>query len=272
MGGGRGWTLGAPHARMRTMPIRTEPWTKGVPCWADLTATDVNAACRFYAAVLGWEYEQTGPDYGGYVIARHDGMAAAGIGPVQGGRPSAWTIHFACDDADVTAIDIKEAGGQIMAGPMDVGTKGRMVIAVDAQGAPFGAWQAGDFIGAEIYNQPGALGWEDCRCADVDAAKAFYAKVFGFEYEAIEGAPDNDYTIFKLPGGHPLGGVGPQWGAPRPMWVTYFGVEDADGTAAAATANGGTVVSPPDDTPYGRMVTLADTDGANFNVVQPPQS
>jgi predicted enzyme related to lactoylglutathione lyase len=37
------------------MSIRTSPWPNGVPCWADVMATDVRASGAFYTAVLGWK-------------------------------------------------------------------------------------------------------------------------------------------------------------------------------------------------------------------------
>lgn len=87
----------------RRMSIRTSPWPAGVPCWADLQAPDVAAAKTFYADVLGWTYEDTEAEYGGYVIAQARGAAAAGIGPQQPGAPAAWTLYLASDDVDATA-------------------------------------------------------------------------------------------------------------------------------------------------------------------------
>ncbi len=47
-------------------------------------------------------------------------------------------------------------------------------------------------------------------------------------------------------------------------WLPYFLVPDADVAAAATTEAGGGVLAPAFDTPWGRMVTLADTTGAVF--------
>ncbi|MGB8258216.1 MAG: VOC family protein, partial [Pseudonocardiaceae bacterium] len=52
-------------------------------------------------------------------------------------------------------------------------------------------------------------------------------------------------------------------------WVTYFSVADADAAVTAATAGGGSVLSGPDDTPYGRMAFLTDPNGAVFAVMGP---
>ena len=117
------------------MSTRTDPWPAGTPCWVDLSVPDVQAAVDFYAAVIGWTFVDSGPDYGNYEIGQMDGRAAAGIGPVmQEGQPSAWTVYLASDDADATAKLIGEHGGSIYAGPMDIPGSGRMLIAADPSG------------------------------------------------------------------------------------------------------------------------------------------
>ena len=50
----------------------------------------------------------------------------------------------------------------------------------------------------------------------------------------------------------------------------YFSVEDTDATVAKVTSLGGTTVRPPWDTPYGRMVVVADDHGAVFSVIMAP--
>lgn len=86
----------------------------------------------------------------------------------------------------------------------------------------------------------------------------------------MAGAPP-DYTTFHLDG-DPLGGMGPLMGVPAGTpahWVAYLSVADADAAVAAATAGGGSVLHGPDNTPYGRMASLADPNGAVFAVMGP---
>lgn len=234
-------------------------------------APDVDAASAFYSDVIGWSVIDTGPEYGGYRIAQMGGSAAAGIGPQQEGARSAWTLYFASDDADATADAVRAAGGTLMMPPGDVGALGRMFIAMDPTGAPFGVWQAGIHVGSEIVNEPGGLAWEDLRTADADAARAFFGGVFGWDYAPMPGAPDS-YQVFLAPGSdRPMGGIGPFMGPPtQPHWVVYFAVADADAAAAAAVAGGGTIVTEGFDSPFGRMVGLADPAGALFWVVGAP--
>lgn len=252
------------------MSIRTSPWPAGVPCWVDLMAPDVAAAQAFYSEVLGWTFADTADEYGGYAIAQVDEAAAAGIGPEQPGARLAWTLYMASDDADATAAAVTEAGGTVLMPPGEVGPLGRMFMAVDPTGAPFGVWQAGEHIGAEVVNQPGGLTWEDLRSRDPETAHAFYRQVFGYQTEAMDVAGPG-YALFSRPGEEaPMGGMGPMMGdkEAEPHWLVYFGVADADAAVVAAEQAGGSVPAPAIDTPYGRMAGLADPAGSVFWVVE----
>ncbi len=254
------------------MSIRTSKWPAGTPCWADLTAPDLDAAKAFYSAVLGWTFDDDqGEEYGGYLMASVGGRHAAGIGPEQEGAPNAWTLYLASDDADATAAAVKEHGGSVLMEPGDVGPLGRMLIAADPSGAAFGVWQAKDNIGANIVNEPGALTWDDLRSTDAATAAAFYRDVFGYRLEAMPEAGE-DYQLFHLEGDDaPSGGMGGMFGAPDGTpshWVAYFGVTDADAAVEAVRSKGGTVMAPPFDTPYGKMAGLMDPFGAMFWIAQ----
>jgi uncharacterized protein len=162
----------------------------------------------------------------------------------------------------------------VLAEPFDIPGNGRMCIAQDSLGAAFGVWQAAGTHGVEIYMEPGSLVWTDARLPDPDAGRTFYAAVFGYRYEHIEGAPP-DYTSIHFDAardGEPVGGIGGMMGAPEgtpPHWLAYFMVPDADADAATASARvaGGTILAEPFDTPYGRMAGITDPHGATFVVV-----
>jgi predicted enzyme related to lactoylglutathione lyase len=234
----------------------------------DYPAADVDAAKQFYAAVVGFDYTEGVAEFGGYFRCLQGGRNAAGMMPkLQPDMPSAWTTYFATDDADATAAAITAAGGTVIAGPHDVGTLGRMIVAIDSQGATFGAWQAQDHLGAEIYNEPGSLTWNEAAMADADAARAFYTKVFGFSYEEVPDA--GGYTTFST-GGDPLGGIGGHSPGTPQGWQTCFAVSSTDAAVAAVEAHGGKVVSPPADTPFGRFAVVEDPWGAPFELMQLP--
>jgi hypothetical protein len=45
---------------------------------------------------------------------------------------------------------------------------------------------------------------------------------------------------------------------------------DTDSQVAAVTNNGGSVVRPAEDSPYGRLATVADNQGAVFSLISIP--
>jgi predicted enzyme related to lactoylglutathione lyase len=248
------------------MPTRDSAWPNGTPCWIDYGAADLDAAKTFYTDVLGWTYAGGDPEYGGYLTCQSGGHAAAGMAPQQDpDDPPRWTTYFAADDADAAAARITEAGGTVLVEPMDVGPMGRMAIALDPQGNPFGIWQSGEHKGVEIYNEPGGLAWNEAALDDHEAGRAFYSAVFGFRFDQIEGM--GGYATFATDGG-PLGGLGEhQPGSPK-GWTSCFSVSSTDAAVAAVEKAGGKVSTAPMDTPYGRFAVVADPWGAPFSVMQ----
>jgi predicted enzyme related to lactoylglutathione lyase len=96
--------------------------------------------------------------------------------------------------------------------------------------------------------------------------------VFGYEYGDMS-SDEFSYATLLL-GGHEVGGIGayPD-GTPADMpaaWSTYFGTADTDSQVAAVTNNGGSVVRPAEDSPYGRLATVADNQGAVFSLISIP--
>lgn len=247
------------------MPTRDTAWPPGTPCWIDYAAADVDAAQAFYADLLGWTYTPGDEQYGGYRSCLSDGRQAAGMMPAMQGQPPAWTTYFATDDAEAACAAVARAGGSVVSAPMQVGPLGSMAIALDPQGAAFGVWQAGTHTGTQVYNQPGAVVWNDESVADPDAARAFYAAVFGFHFDTIEGM--DGYTTFATDGG-PLGGIGPrQEGGPQ-GWSTCFAVASADDAVVLVEKAGGQVVTPVQDTAYGRFAAVRDPWGAPLSFMQ----
>lgn len=247
------------------MVVRTSSWPAGTPCWVDIS-TEVDRAVAFYGGLFGWEFDIAGPEYGGYGVALKDGHPAAGIGPKQDpGQPSEWTTYLATEDAEASAEAVTEAGGQVALGPMAVGEKGTMAIAVDPVGVLFGLWQSGTNSGADLVDEPGGIVWNEHLSGDVATAKDFYAKVFGCTYGEVDGA--EDYFTIDLPGGaRPVGGIGAGAGG----WQVYFQVADADAAVERIEELGGAVVDEPVDTPYGRMATVTDDQGSTFRIMGVP--
>jgi len=247
------------------MPARETPWPNGTPCWVDLGTPGPDAARSFYAAVLGWTFADPGPGSGGYLMCLSGGRKAAGLGPQEDPTaPPRWTTYLAADDVDATAARVTGAGGSLLAPSMDVGPAGRMAIAADPEGNPFGLWQAGTTTGVEVYNEPGSLVWNEAAVEDPASARDFYTAVFGYSWDEVPGS--GGYCTFAT-GGRPLGGLGGLApGLPR-GWVTCFSVASCDVAVEAVEAGGGTVLLAAEDTEFGRFAIVADPEGAFFSVM-----
>ncbi|KUL33973.1 glyoxalase [Streptomyces sp. NRRL F-4489] len=257
------------------MPEVTTPYAPGTPCWVDLAAPDQQAALDFYAGVLGWTGEIGPPEMGGYAVCRLGGKPVAGIMAAvamgdQPAPPTVWTTYLACADADAARGSVESAGGTVLMPVTDVMSLGRMFIAADPTGAVFGVWQAVDFPGAGVANEPGALIWNELNTTDRSAASAFYRAALGIESTAMEGAEHYDALQVN---GRPVGGMQPMpehLPADTPShWLTYFAVADADAAVDRVRAAGGNTIMEPFDMIAGRMAVVTDPQGAVFALIQP---
>ncbi|NKX51267.1 VOC family protein, partial [Arthrobacter deserti] len=186
--------------------------------------------------------------------------------------PSVWTTYLATDDAGSTAEAVTGAGGQIMMPPFVVMDAGRMAVVTDNGGAAFGLWQARAHIGAGRYDEPGSLCWNELHTRDYQAARAFYARVFGYTYEDLGDTDEFRYATFKRADGQTAGGFHHDLSIPEGApyyWLAWFAVEDVDASAAKAEEPGAQVLYPPTDSPYGRMSILAGAQGEVFAVIAP---
>jgi uncharacterized protein len=254
--------------------------TPGTPCWASLLVHELEGSQEFYHRLFGWEFHSGPQQLGPYVRAMVDGQEVAGLGEIAPGRRlrAAWLPYMASDDADATADLIRERGGTVAVGPLDADTAGRMAIAADTMGATFGVWQTtphehgDDRQGPAEAPVPGSPVWYELVTRDTSPADQFYPAVFGYEATEDEAGTDGGYVTFHL-NGKPVAGVqGVGRDLPRdrgPYWKTYFAVTDTDATIRRVAALGGSVVHAPGDSPYGRVATAADPEGAQFSVIAP---
>jgi predicted enzyme related to lactoylglutathione lyase len=113
----------------------------------------------------------------------------------------------------------------------------------------------------------------DTLTADIEAAKAFYGGIFGWEFAGpgpMPGDPPGEYFVARVQGDDVAGvGTVPAGSGDNVPagWNTHVAVESADETAARAKAAGGAVlVEPFDAPPAGRMAVIADPAGAVLTV------
>ncbi len=250
-----------------TEVTRHEP---GSFSWAELATSDAAAAKTFYTALFGWSHVDSpaGPDmiYTTWKKKEKSVGAAYGLGANQKGVPPHWNIYVTVASADDSAKKARDLGATILAEPFDVMDFGRMATIRDREGATFCLWQAKTHIGAEVVNEPGAMCWCELDTTDTESAGKLYTGLFGWGTKV-----GGDYTEFQR-GGVSIGGmmkIPAEWGSVPPNWLTYFAVEDCDGTAKRAADLGGKPIVPPTTIDnVGRFAVLADPQGAVFAVIK----
>jgi uncharacterized protein len=130
-----------------------------------LATRDPESAAAFYGAVFGWKtltlpagVMWTLPGYGDHLEEKTPGLreqmaqmgapegfidVVAALNPIAGDdadTPAHWSVTFGVDDADATAAQARDLGGEVVAGPFDAPWT-RMAVLKDPQGAMFIASQ-----------------------------------------------------------------------------------------------------------------------------------
>ncbi|OIJ63722.1 VOC family protein [Streptomyces mangrovisoli] len=115
----------------------------------------------------------------------------------------------------------------------------------------------------------GSPNWLDLGSPDTGAAAAFYGAVFGWEFVSA-GPEAGGYGFFRT-GGKTVAALGQltEEGA-RSAWMVHFQSPDAQATAEAVRAGGGTVrMEPMDVMGEGWLAQFTDPQGAQFATWQP---
>lgn len=115
--------------------------------------------------------------------------------------------------------------------------------------------------------KPGTPCWVDLVTPNVEAAARFYAELFG--WDSHPGPPEAAGYRICLLAGRPAAGIGP---GPRDrelpsVWSTYLSTTDAEVTADAVKAHGGSLMMEPFDVlDAGRMAVAFDPAGCAFGL------
>jgi uncharacterized protein len=243
----------------------------GAPCWIDLYSSDTDKATAFYRDLFGWNAEPPQEGFGGYFTFTKDGKHVAGCMRNDGeqGHPDAWGIHLMTDDVEAVAEAAPEHGGSVEFAPMVVGENGSSTMLKDPGGANVGAWQPNQQKGFEVTGENGTPAWFELHTRAYEQTIAFYRDVFGWDAHTVSDTDDFRYTTLGEGDGQ-LAGImddSPYPDDEAAHWAVYFAVSDADAAIARVEALGGSVVRPAEDTPYGRLATVADPTGTRFRLV-----
>jgi predicted enzyme related to lactoylglutathione lyase len=249
----------------------------GLFVWADVALPDPAAGAAFYRAVFGWETAFASPEESmPYWMFAKDGKTVAGMGglspdQVERGVPPVWSSYVTVDDVADAVARARDLGATVVLEPMQIFTSGKMAFIQDPQGAMVGLWQGGDHVGADEFNTPGFMCWNELGTRDIEGSIAFYTGLFGWETSPSDMGNGREYTTFLI-GDRPNGGA---YDANTMLpdeipnhWGIYFAVADCDATVASIKEHGGSVLGDPFDSPVGRMAVCADPQGASFFIIR----
>ncbi len=121
----------------------------------------------------------------------------------------------------------------------------------------------------EDLKKHGAFSWFELMVDDVAAAKDFYSKLFGWEFENSP-MEDGEYWVIKVDKEMVAGIMKkpPQAAGAPNYWGTYITVDNVDSVAQNAEKNGGKIIVPPTDIPtIGRFCVIQDPQGAVISAI-----
>jgi hypothetical protein len=255
------------------MTVATETLL-GRPLWYELMTTDMKAAEAFYRTVLGWK---TAPFAGAglpYTMFNRSGDVSVGgvmTRPDEVKAPPFWAMYVGVPNIEEVAARIKRLGGSAHTEVLEIPNIGRMQMMMDPQGAAFYIYEpARTDQRPEAAPELGEASWHELMTTDAQAAMTFYKQVFGWQpSETMDMGPAGKYQMFNRPHGM-IGGMmnkPPEMAKVPPNWLIYFRVPDVNAAAERVKANGGRILSGPNEVPGGdKVATAADPQGAAFGL------
>ena len=217
----------------------------GKVIWNDLITDDLDSAREFYGSLFGWTFEHASGKGGRYVLARAGKVYVAGIVEVRGGKGatklSRWLPYVSVDNVDDSLAKASAAGARIAAAARNVNF-GRVAAIIDPDGAVIGLARSsiGDPDDATTAPGLGRVVWTELLAADPAVASQFYGDVVGYEANKIA-RRGGEYTMLAH-GGKNRSGIVKNPTDAAPVWLTYFGVDDAVAAEGRVAALGGAVV------------------------------
>ncbi len=229
-----------------------------------LWVPDVERAATFYAAVLGWTYDDAQPE--GHRMIR--GSSPRALVPLARARAEFWPdqehatafCSRAVTDVDAAVARIRVAGGRAT-DPQDT-PHGRSAECADDQGAPFSLHEREPSTPRPPMNgtDPGDVAYLTLQVPDSTRARSFHAAVFGWTFTG--GHVEDGW---QAEGPAPMTGLS---GAhPHPELVPMYRVTDIEAAVARVRVAGG-IATDPERQPYGISSDCTDDQGLRFYLGQ----
>lgn len=244
--------------------------------WRDLMTTDIETSQEFFQKLFGWDTEvfDMGPN-GTYTMFKlSDAPTFGGISQLDAshGAPPHWLSYISTDDVDDCCARASEMGATVVVEPAVIPEIGRFAVLADPQGAHFSVFSEPERSSIDEPPQGnlphGAVVWNELMTGDVEAATAFYSRMFGWSSEVAD-VGTGPYTLFRN-GSTLVAGMGKKPDdMPVSAWAIYFEAADIDKAVERVGELGGQIMFPVMEIPRtGRITWATDPAGAVFGMMQ----
>lgn len=245
---------------------------RGRILWYELMTTDMDAAERFYTAVVGWTTTVMSEPPNPYKMwMRSADAPVAGLMPIPPGMhfPPHWAMYVGVPNLDAAVAQVEKLNGKALSPVIDIPNIGRMRTMADPQGAAFSLYEPSSPPHPEAKPQLRDVSWNELMSTDAAAGLKFYGEMFGWkERSAMDMGPMGMYYVWGRE--WDMGGMmnkPTELTQVPPHWGFYFRVEDVHKGVERVKQNGGQVANGPMEVPGGSwIVNCIDPQGAHFSL------
>lgn len=143
-------TIDEAHAKSPDTGRCNDGESKGPPkdgrfCWQTLVTPDIQASAAFYGDLFDWEAVEApqGDGQNAWTMV-HGGAPFAGVMtcPEGDGAAPCWGVSVSVSDVELAAAKVRGLGGELVMGPISVGTIGKTAVTTDPNGAFISLFEA----------------------------------------------------------------------------------------------------------------------------------
>jgi predicted enzyme related to lactoylglutathione lyase len=181
---------------------------------------------------MGWTVIDA-PGNSGHQFFQVNGQAVASLHSSSQAR-DAWVPCVSVESVESKTAEAVALGSTLM-DQIELPGIARMATLCDSESNVFGLWEPAPVEGVELVNDLGSLWWIEVLSNNVDSAREFYCRLFGWTSQETAFEPFSSYIFFKR-GDAQESGILPiqkSWGI-QPRWNSIFEVDDCDATIARA--------------------------------------
>ncbi|MFC1694961.1 VOC family protein [Pseudomonadota bacterium] len=248
----------------------TNQFHPGKVIWVDLVTNDVALAASFYSKVFGWDV--TVNSAGNFAEVSYQGQPVAAIAKYEKDitdNEARWLVSISVPDVEATAIAVREHGGEVLEGPVDLPNRGRYVLVTDSTGAMLMFLQANGGDPADEKPTPNNWLWAELWTDDPANAASFYKAVVGYKSKTVREADGNTVMVLGRDGVARASLVNIPWEDVEPNWLPYLLVDDIDKALKSVETHGGSVVLyVANDSRNANVAIVADPTGGVFALQQ----